>query len=106
MIMEKRSPPYYMRSLQKHYVIYIALISIYISKNIENIEHLHISSQYEVVESDTTLEYAQLIVDKLIAETVEKMSDKHTMVPSTPPIAASKSIWGHIKTYNPLNYLF
>ena len=106
MIMEKRSPPYYMRSLQKHYVIYIALISIYISKNIENIEHLHISSQYEVVESDTTLEYAQLIVDKLIAEAVEKISDNPTLVSSTPPIASSKSIWEHIKTYNPLNYLF
>lgn len=106
MIMEKRNSSYYMRSLQKHYVIYIALISIYISTIIENIEHLHISSQYEVVESDTTLEYAQLIVDKLITETVEKISDKQTMVSSPASIASSKSIWQYFKTYKPLNYIF
>ena len=106
MIMEKRSPPYYMRCLQKHYVIYIALISIYISKKIENIEQFHISSQYEVVESDTTLEYAQLIVDKLIAETVEKISHNEVTSMVSTHESSKFDIWHYIKTYNPVHYIF
>ena len=101
MAMEKNYLTYYMRYLQQNYIIYIALVSI--SKNIETI---HISSQYELVESDTTMEYARQIVEKIIAETIEKEStnQKITLISeNSDPVIG---IWQYIKTYKPLSFIF
>ena len=92
MIMEKRTTTYFTRALQQNYVIYIALISIYINKYIEDIERIHISSEYEVVEHDTTLEIAQEIVDKIIEDVIEKSANAPTPAPETAPVPETETI--------------
>ncbi len=108
MIMENGFIAYYMRSLQQNYVIYITFISIYINEIFKNVEQIHISSQYEIIESDTTLEYAQKLVDEIIENAVEKYitENKEKTVSQEIDVVNKKTLWQKIKSFKPFTFIF
>ncbi len=105
MIMENGYIAYYMRSLQQNYVIYITFISIYINEIIKNVEQIHISSQYELVEPDTTLEFAQKLVDEIIEDAVEKYIAENEEIEQK-EVTINSTLWQQIKTYKPFAFIF
>jgi len=108
MIMENGNLAYYMRSFQKNYLIYIIFCSVYINKIIQNVEQIHISSEYEVIETDTTLEEAQNLVDEIIENAIEKYISKNEETPIEPDetVTNDVSMWQYIKSYKPFTFIF
>ena len=121
MIMENENSSNYMQMLQQNYLLYIVFVSIIMNKIFQNIENVHISSNYEVVESDTARKYAHKLVDEIIENAIEKCSEcENESFDDTPVIndvshnvqdtdvsyvTKQATFWQYIKTYKPFAYI-
>jgi len=121
MIMENENSSNYMQMLQQNYLLYIVFVSIIMNKIFQNIENVHITSNYEVVETDTAREYVQKLVDEIIENAIEKCSEYenenfddtpvindvsyNVPVPDVTYVAKQATFWQYIKTYKPFAYI-
>jgi len=100
MIMENYLTTNFTRSLQQKYIIYIAFISLYL----DNIERIHLSSNYEFVETVDEAIYGEIYVDMTVNDKggvdvkIEPVTDVKIVV-------AKESMWEYVKRFAIVKYL-